>query len=303
MHIRLPLAAIVSCAVALGAAGCDRGGKPRPDLLFVSTRDGVYALYEMDADGRRQRRFSSEPLPAATAANGLFYETDPSWSPDGTRVAFASNRSGRSEIYVAPANGGSPRRLTSELGGASRPSWSRRGTIAYVRSEPGSIYVVPARGGAGRRLGRDHAQRGDPAWSPDGRLLAFARRAPGGPITEIWVMRADGSAARRVTSLGAVAASPSWSPDGRRIAFTANRAGNFDLYVVGVDGRGVRRLTKSPSDDLEPAWSPDGRFIAFSREGAIYTLELSGREHRLTSGHDNDSSPAWNPVPQGEERK
>ena len=68
------------------------------------------------------------------------------------------------------------------------------------------------------------------------------------------------------------------------------------MYTIGIGGKGLRRVTSSAAGDYEPAWSPDGKLIAFGRDGAIYATSRGGKLTRLTSGNDNDSSPAWRPV-------
>jgi len=296
----MKLLAAFASLTALLVVGCGgSGAPPRPDLVFVSTKDRVYAIYAMNADGKRQQRFLGEHLPSSASPSNLLFETEPAFSPDGKRVAFASNRSGRFEIYVATRGEIAPRRLTSHPGGATEPAWSPDGrAIAFIGYQPGFLYVVPAAGGKAHRLVADNANASDPAWSPDGASLAFARRTPGTAVTEIWVVHADGRGLRRVTSLGATASSPTWSPDGKRIAFADNIRGRNDLYVIGADGSGVRRLTDSPAEDIQPAWSPDGALIAFSRDGAIITTTPSGATHALTNPKHNDSNPVWNPAPE-----
>lgn len=294
---RLVVAVLVA-SMAFLVAGCGGGSKPRPDLLFVSTRDGVYAIYAMDADGSRQQRFSTDPLPKKTTApSALLYEVDPAWSPDGRQVAFASDRSGRYEVYVTPAAGGPARRLTSETGGATQPAWSPDGKkIAFVRFQPGALYVVPVAGGAAQRLSDDQGDQSYPTWSTDGKQIAFVRRTPGTSVKEIWVMNADGTGTRQVTHLEASIISPSWAPSGTRLAFSSNARGQYEIYAIDLDGKGLHRLTEGTADDTGSAWSPDAKLIAFSRDGSIDTVDFAGKVTQLTDAKNNDSSPAWKPL-------
>jgi Tol biopolymer transport system component len=119
-------------------------------------------------------------------------------------------------------------------------------------------------------------------------------------------MRADGSARRQLTALQTASYSPAWSPDSTRIAFaTDNRISQFDIYWVTVEDGKTTRVTASPDDSFEPAWSPDGTSIAFSENGAIHraTVDAEGGSsvEEVTDPDDNDSSPAWNPVPPARE--
>jgi TolB protein len=293
------IASLVTLSVWAGfvLSSCGGGGSPRPDLLFVSTRDGDYAIYEMNADGSRQKRLTDADVDTTSPA-GIFFQVDPAWSPNGASIAFASKRSGTFEIYVSRADGSGTRRLTTAQGDDLHPTWSSDGKrIAFGRGA--RIVVMNADGSAPRavssgRLGDDAS----PAWSPDGRWIAFVRRQRGDVEREIWLTRPDGSGARRLTSLHGSSINPAWSPDGRRIVFASNVVGSlYDLYIVTVaDGR-IRRLTRSGPDAIEPAWSPDGSTIAFSQDGAITTVDLLGKTTTLTSPSNNDSSPAWNPQP------
>jgi Tol biopolymer transport system component len=281
--------------LVLLAAGCG-GSSPKasPDLLFVSTRDGDYAVFGVDADGKHERRLTKEKGDPSTPA-GLFYQVDPAWSPDGRRIAFASRRAGRMHIYVMGADGQSARRLTSSPMDDDHPSWSPDGQ-KIVFSREGALFVVPATGGTARRVGRGTGYAADPAWSPDGKLIAYDYRKPGYSIREVYVVHADGTQPRQVTKLSQVSTVPAWSPDGRRLAFQSNaRGGHYEIYSIGVDGKGLKELTSSGLDTIQPSWSPGGRLLAFSRDGAIWTTDGAGHAKQLTSGQ-NDSYPVWRPA-------
>ena len=293
--------ALAALAGTLIAAGCGGSDAPGDDMVFVSSRDGDYALYGMEADGGRQGRLTDEQGDPSTPS-GLAFQVDPAWSPDGRLVAFASSREGPSRLFTMAPDGTGLRRLTATAADDAGPAWSPDGTrIVFQRGDQGRLFVVPAGGGDARRVTRDLQAESDPAWSPDGRWIAYSRRASGTEVREIWVVRPDGSGRRQVTKLGAVSVSPSWSPDGTRLAFAANRGGLFEIYAIGLDGSGVRSLARAEDDAIEPAWSPDGSRIAFSRGGAIVTVDLDGAEAVLTDEANNDSSPAWNPAAGREE--
>lgn len=283
--------------VAVLLAGCG-GSTPKglPELIFVSTRDGDYAIFGAGADGSHAHRLTKEKGDPSNPRE-LFFQIEPAWSPDGTQIVFASHRDGPAHLYVMRADGTDTRRLTDTPRDDQHPSWSPDGRL-IVFGRAGVVSVVPAGGGEARRVGKEAGNAADPAWSPDGTMIALAYRNPGTPVREIYVMRADGSGVRRLTSLGNVSAAPAWAPDGRRLAFESNaHDGHYEIYTVGLDGKNLRRVTRSESSDtLEPAWSPDGRELTFSREGALWSVDAAGSETQLTSGENNDSSPAYRPA-------
>ena len=279
----------------LAATACGSSGPPTtPDLVFVSTRDGDYALFGSGAAGADEHRLSDDKGDPSSPS-GLFFELEPAWSPDGRLIAFASRRDGPSHIYVMRPNGGGVRRITSGPANDDRPSWAPDGRRIAIARE-GALFVIPSRGGTARRIAAGPGSAGNPAWSPDGKLIAYDYRRPGFSIREIWVAPVRGGKPRQVTKLGEVSARPAWSPDGRWLAFHSNApsAQHYEVYSISVDGKQIRLETGSSSDTIDPAWSPNGQLVAFSRDGAIWTVDRAGRLRKLTSD-ENNSSPAWRP--------
>lgn len=223
---------------------------------------------------------------------GLYFQVEPAWSPDGSSIAFASLRDGTSHIFVMNADGTGTRRLTDGKQDDDHPSWSVDGT-RIVFSREGALFVVPARGGPARRVGRWLGSAADPAWSPDGSRIAYDYRKPGYSIREIYVMRVDGSGIRQLTKLQRVSAFPAWSPDGRRIAFESDATGTEEIYTIRADGTDLRKVTQSAVGAIQPAWTPDGK-LGFSRDGTIW-LDDDGTQTQITSGQ-NDSNPVWRPA-------
>ena len=290
---RLSLPAFVLFAAFL-SAGCGSDSFS-PDLAFVSSRDGDYAIYATGADGGSERRLTEDYDVQSAEPGELFRAIEPAWSPDGTELAFSSQRDGRQRIYVMNADGSNVRRLTTSKLFDANPSWSPDGSRIVYSGGAGDLYVVKADGSGVRRLTTSVAEERDPAWSPDGYWIAYERREPGGPTREIWVSRTDGTGARQLTRLRAESYAPTWSPNSKRVAFSSNANGSaFQIYSIGLDGKDIIRHTDS-ADAFEPAVSPDGKRIAFSRDGAVYTVDVTGFEKKLTSGR-NDSSPAWRPA-------
>ena len=291
---------VLCTAVAAVLGGCGGDERARPDLAFVSTRDGDYAIFEMNADGGAQQRLTPREGDSSSPAR-LFFQVEPAWSPDGTRIAFASRRTGAFHVYAMNADGTGTQQLTTGKTNDSHPSWSESGArIVFERAS--DIYVMNADGSDPSRISDPLADESQPAWSPDGRWIAYVRRTPGTASRELWVMRADGSGRRALTRQSARVVTPAWSPDSSRIVFASNKDGVYELFTVGIEARGLRSVVESTSDNFEPSWSPDGSKIAYFEDGAIFAIELGGGEvEKLTDNENNDSSPAWNPRPPPED--
>jgi Tol biopolymer transport system component/DNA-binding winged helix-turn-helix (wHTH) protein len=241
--------------------------------------------------------------------NNKAMDCEPVWSPDGSRIAFWSNRDGGMEIYVMDADGSNVKRLTNNLSDDGNPSWSPNGSKILFESERDGnreIYVMDADGSNQIRLTRDNAMDSTASWSPDGSLIAFSsNRDTGAPYNpynmDIYVMNADGTNVRRIVDDLEYDVGPQWSPDGRKILFMTGRNGNFDVYVMNADGTEQKNLTADyDKSDGAPVWSIDGHNIAFSRrvggKDQIFVMDADGANlKRVTHNSANNGSLGWSP--------
>jgi dipeptidyl aminopeptidase/acylaminoacyl peptidase len=204
-----------------------------------------------------------------------------------------------------PMSGSRSAAARASLAVASRPTFAslrlagrarRSGRLVFSaerRSGPGprdfglpAIYVAHADGTRVRQLTAHHIDF-DPDWSPNGRRIAFVRRASRGEASVVMVMDSRGGHLRRLTSTLNFDSQPTWSPDGRRIAFV--RLG--DIWVMKANGSDQRQLTNSGSASFySPAWSPDGRRIAFVSssggvEGELITMRSRGSRWHVIAKH------------------
>ncbi|HEU4698407.1 MAG TPA: Ig-like domain-containing protein [Gemmatimonadales bacterium] len=280
-------------AVAAGATAaadfaltCAPLGGGRGELAFASLgyngtlKKVVGALRLVDVDGNLLTSLTD-----ATAYNGY-----PSWSPDGSRLAFQTDRDGNSEIYVMNADGSGLVRLTDDPAMDQHPAWSPDGSrIAFTTDRDGSweIYVMNADGSGVVRLTRNTSIDAQPAWSPDGSRIAFQSQRDGN--SEIYVMDADGANPVRLTNDPAYDLGPAWSPDGSRIAF--QRGGN--PYVMNADGSGAAQIAFGGGG---PAWSPDGSRLA-DMPASLRLMQPDGSgEVRLPAATSAYQTPvAWRP--------
>jgi serine/threonine-protein kinase len=221
------------------------------------------------------------PVPVTAPTTPVL--SPPSWSPDGTRLLFASDRG----LEVVPALGGAPRLILALPGnqGLVWGDWSRDGKrIAYVSLD--SLFVTDIDKPAPRALLGGNGPN-SPVWSPDGRWIAyvagniqyptFANLAP----SSIWVVLAAGGTPVRITGDQPLNASPAWLPDSRSLLFVSTRDGGRDVYQVhlsrsGAPSRAPARLTTGLNSHTI-SLSADGRRLAYaaSTETAnVYALGL-----------------------------
>ena len=275
---------------------------PTGRIVFASSPlgDENFGIYVMDEDGSDVDRLMN-----TTAFNILLL----SWSPDGQRIAFVSDRDGNAEIYVTNEDGRGVTRLTNNTVLDANPSWSPDGQrIAFVSDRDGSwgIYVMGVDGSDVVHLTNDTTPDSIPSWSPDGRRIAFVSDRDGN--AEIYVINADGSDVTRLTNNAAQDVNSSWSPDGRRIAFVSDRdrnhgMWNYEIYVMNADGSDVTRLTNNTAWDLTPLWSLDGRRIVFSSldldgvpSSGIYVVNADGSGlTRLRNSTEFEAVLSWVP--------
>jgi Tol biopolymer transport system component len=281
------------------------GATTTQPIVFTSDRDGNDEIYVMNADGSNQTRLT----------NNTANDWGPVWSPDGTKIAFVSNRGG-GEIYVMNADGSNQTNLTNNPAFDSQPAWSPDGTrIAFLSERDGNreIYVMNADGSNQTRLTNNPDDDYDPAWSPDGTQIAFTSwgdfiDAEGKPTSiKLYVINADGSNLTSPTDSPAYAWQGAWSPDGTKFAYTGHyawssaytfRTGDNEIFVQNADGSNRINLTNNPADDWTPVWSPDGTRIAFvsDRDGnqEIYVMDADGsNQTNLTNNPGDDYDPDW----------
>jgi TolB protein len=262
-------------------------------LAFSSWSGSGATIYTMNADGSG----------LVTVTQGV----DPSFSPDGTRIAFWRYESGSGAIYVADADGSNERRVVSD---GYQPTWSSDGRrLAYGC---GGICFVNVDGTGQTRLtpAAPKSQTpgicirdSDPTWSPNGSTIAFTRwpdvaiptsmclslgvamSFPFDFWTEVWLVEADGSnlrplkdgVGRTVTYAGW----PTWSPDGRRLAFYYTNGSDERIAVASADTSGFVTIVqqKPPLWNSvlgSPDWSPDGSRVVFSTPGGWGFADASG---------------------------
>jgi Tol biopolymer transport system component len=281
---------------------------PPPNGVLVYSTDDIMIV---NADG-------SDPLRLTTREGDEF---DPSWSPDGSMIAYRDSHLGinhNDEIYVMKADGSGQRDLTRDPANDWSPAWSPDGTrIAFSSERPGdttrNIYLMWPDGTHLQRLTNDQIEAEYPAWSPNGKHIAFAAYIGGGnrpgevPNYDIFVMNADGTDPHDLTfGSSRYEAYPAWSPDGLRIAFDSDRnappthssqtSPDSDIFVMNLDGTNVVDISRhADSNERYPDWSPDGLWIAFASDQGLVFMAADGSGQEIRPGVQGDF-PAWRPA-------
>lgn len=231
----------------------------------------------------------------------------PSWSRDGSMIAYSSKVDGKWQIFTARADGGRPRRLTESETDDLYAQFSPDGTkIAFMANgtsgDTAVVRVVDIEGGQSVDLTPKPGYSGDPHWSPDGKEIVY--HAKHANRQNIYVMRADGRQARQLTEGEWTDWNPMWSPDGSKIAFATDREGPSEIFVMDADGANVRNVSNDPIGNYFPDWSPDGSLILFSgrqdpkdsSQMEIFQVEADGAGRRqLTRNSVYDSAPHYSP--------
>lgn len=202
---------------------------------YMWNYDPYFEIYEFDLKTREYNRLTHAPG----------YDAEGSWSPDGKKILFASNR----HAYATE--------LSPEL-------------QEILDKDPSyfmEIYLMDADGSNVRRLTDVEGYDGGPFFSADGTKICWRRFAPNGATAEIFVADADGSNPRQVTHMQTMAWAPFFHPSGKYLIYTTNKHGfgNFELYIVDTEGKHEPvRATYTKHFDGLPVFSPDGDQLAWT---------------------------------------
>ena len=235
--------------------------------------------------------FADQVLKALTGEEGPFK----------SRIAFISDRTGHSELWLMDSDGHNPIRLTNHRSIVLNPDFSPRGKeilfTSYWANNP-DLYRKEIYTGKEAKVSFKKGLNTAGRYSPNGRDIALTLSKDGNP--EIYVIDPSGRIKQQLTNSWGIDSDPTWSPDGKQVAFISNRSGNPHIFISDLDSGGTRRLTGSGKYNATPDWNPKSDLITFTRQEngrfSIYTIASDGSdERRITFGPGNQEHPRWSP--------
>jgi TolB protein len=268
-------------------------------ILVQASVGGTSTVVRLDI-GADNKASNAVQLTADARGDSAF----PSWSPDGSLIAFQSKRDGADyQLFVMDPDGNNKHRLTDGKGYAGQPSWSPDGkTIAYVQGEkadagtPKEIYLVPKAGGTPTKLTSLGKDLGRPLWSPAGGQIIFAQSV-GDRNRAIYSIDPQGKTEPKLLVDQGFNSGAAFSRDGKTIVYYSITTGS-DILTVPAAGGPITNLTHLTPEDYQPAWSPDGRNLTWAgRRTDSFRIIVANADgsnpHEISSGDGSDTQPSW----------
>ncbi len=260
-------------------------------IAFVSKQGNRYRLNVADWDGENVVSPLTSPEPIIS----------PSWSSDGTRLAYVSFELKKPVVYVHTLTSGQRKAVANFKGSNSAPAWSRDGrTLAVALTQDGlsQIYLINSDGsGSPRRLTSSAGIDTEPVFAPDGKNIYFTSDRGGSP--QIYRIGVGGGDATRITFGSTYNVSPRISPDGKTLAYLTRREGRFLVAVRDLAGGGETLLSESGREE-SPSFAPNGRWVMYATQSggrdSLVAVSIDGRvRQRLTSNAGDIREPTWGP--------
>lgn len=281
-------------------------------IAFTTNRDGNFEIYTMNADGTDPQRLTNNPG----------FDMYPSWSPDGQKIVFASDRDDLRmsfDIYTMNADGSNVARLMADesdrKGRDTSPVWSPDGEkIAFTRQDQAEIdiYVVNKDGTGLTNLTSSLSERHNrlPSWSSDGTHIFFSSTAdifensPYSTTSDIYTVHINSGSITNVRDSFIGYGSPDISPDQTKLVIDNQSDYNPNLLIIDLATDQSSLLTDDEQRDFDPKWSPDGTKIVYASILAeagiddiiIINADGSGQKNLTNSSEFYDRHPDWQPI-------
>jgi imidazolonepropionase-like amidohydrolase/Tol biopolymer transport system component len=299
--------------------------------VAIQVEEGTWMNVDVSPDGKRLAfdllgDIYTMPISGGKPtriAEGLAFDMQPRWSPDGQRIAFTSDRSGGDNIWIMNADGSDPVQITDEnFRLLNNPVWHPTEPYILARKHftterslgTGELWLYHLAGGTGSaivdRPNPDYQKElGEPVFSPDGKTVYFARNVSPGDqfvyaqdsnqsLFEIEALDLESGERRTVVSGAGGAVRPTPSPDGRMIAFVRRDRGVSKLYVKNFEDGEVSEVYGPLDRDLQEtwavhgaypqmAWTPDSEAVVFWAKGKLWRTPLDGQAEEIPFAIDD----------------
>ena len=281
------LAAVATILALATVAACTLGFDPSPTVV-----ETIHGAWNSPTPGP-----SPTPVPDPDEEAGALIqlthtnstEENPTWSPDGDKIAFECPKDEDLYDYLEGT-------LPAVRGGHAVRNWQIHGWFV-----PSNICVVNIDGSGWLQLTDEEGDDSAPAWSPNGSRLAFASDRD--DSEGIFLINSDGSGLSRLTHDLSVDNGPVWSPDGTNIAYTSYNDGHYDIFIINSDGTEFTQITKDTLKVEHLTWSPAGDKLAFQAhrdddddDVHVYTINTDGTElTQVAESFRFGSKPTWSP--------